>query len=93
MSLGILVNFPTTHQKLSKTKTFLTDSRPGYVLSMFLTVNLSLNVLIKKVLIKKKCISYSYESSKTEIYEFSGKTSGPAEEFVIVKTTRMYLLH
>ena len=47
--LGILVNFPvrlqfyiiftyiyTTHQKMSKIKTFLTDSQPGYVLSMFL---------------------------------------------------------
>ena len=42
---------------MSKIKTFLTDSQLGYVLSMLLKiwVNLSLNVLIKKVLIKKEC--------------------------------------
>ena len=41
---------------MSKIKTFLTDSQPGYVLSTYvlkILVNLSLNVLIKKVLIKK----------------------------------------
>ena len=37
---------------MSKIKTFLTDSQPGYVLKIL--VNLSLNILIKKVLIKKK---------------------------------------
>ena len=43
---------------MSKIKTFLTDSQPGYVLSMLLKFlfNLSLNVLIKKVLTKKECI-------------------------------------
>ena len=71
MSLSIWVNCPvrlqfqisftfiyTSHKKkMSKIKTFLTDSQLGYVLSMLLKiwVNLSLNVLIKKVLIKKEC--------------------------------------
>ena len=36
---------------MSKIKTFLTDSQPGYVLKI--SVNLSLNVLIRKVLTKK----------------------------------------
>ena len=45
-----------THKKKEQNKDFLTDSQPGYVLSMFLESgqNLSFNVLIKKVLIKKK---------------------------------------
>ena len=37
---------------MSKIKTFLTDSQPGYVLKIL--VNLSLNVLIGKVLMRKK---------------------------------------
>ena len=44
---------------MSKIKTFLTDSQPGYVLTMFFKfwLNLSLNVLIKKVLTKKVYLS------------------------------------
>ena len=46
---------------MSKIKTFLTDSQPGYVLNMFykILVNLSLNVLIKIVLIEKKSVCLS----------------------------------
>ena len=43
-------------KKLSKIKTFLTVSQPGHVLSMLVTIllYLSLNVLIKKVLPRKR---------------------------------------
>ena len=37
---------------MSKIKTFFTDSQPGCVLKI--SVNLSLNVLIKNILMKKK---------------------------------------
>ena len=41
---------------MSKIKTFLTDSQPGYVLSMIykILVDLSQNVLIKRFLKKEK---------------------------------------
>ena len=43
---------------MSKIQTLLTDSQHGYALSTFskILVKLSLNVLIKNVLIKKECI-------------------------------------
>ena len=46
----------TKTKERNKLKLFLTDSQPGYVLSMFLKflVNLSMNVPIKKVLWREK---------------------------------------
>lgn len=45
-----------TKKLVTKIKTFLTDSQPGHVLSMLvkILVCLSLNVFIKKILIRKR---------------------------------------
>ena len=62
MSLSNWVNCPVRLQfyisftfiyKMSKIKTLLADSQPGYVLKIL--VNLSLNVLIKRFVYKKEC--------------------------------------
>ena len=58
MSLSILVNCSvglqfyitftfiyTTHKKMSKIKTILTDSQPGYVLRTFLYININYKYL------------------------------------------------
>lgn len=56
----LLTKTKTNRKQIIRIKTFLTDSQPGYVLSMFLKIpkfnrlNLSLKFLIKKVVRKKR---------------------------------------